>query len=98
MSNAIQTPNVNQEPSYQDMILQGTTESARIIFRQILLHEQDLITAKEILEKSSYSSRTVRYSIKILLNLRLIEQIPNLQDCRSHYYRLSNDVFSQIKK
>lgn len=68
-------------------MLNGTTESARQIYTIISLNTD--IQVKEIIGLVDYSARTVRQAIKILLNLGLIKQIPSLQDCRSHYYRLA---------
>ena len=42
---------------------------------------------REIEKKSKYSSRTIRHALKTLTELKLIEQIPDLGDLRSHYYR-----------
>ena len=76
---------VNQKQNYEELLLHSTTESARLIYAVIQSNQN--IQAKEIIQKVHYSARTVRYSLKVLLNLGLIKQIPNLQDCRSHFYQ-----------
>ena len=76
---------VNQKLSYKDQLLLGTTESAKQIY--LIIASNGNIQAKEIIDKVNYSARTVRYSLKVLINLGLVKQIPNLQDCRSHYYQ-----------
>ena len=75
----------NQKLSYKDQLLMGTTESAKQIY--LIISSTGNIQAKEIIEKVDYSARTVRYSLKILINLGLIRQIPNLHDCRSSFYQ-----------
>ena len=76
---------VNQKQNYEELLLHSTTESARLIYAVIQSNQN--IQAKEIIQKVQYSARTVRYSLKVLINLGLIKQIPNLQDCRSHFYQ-----------
>lgn len=76
----------NQKLSYKDQALFGTTESAKQIY--FIIASNNNIQAKDIIKKVEYSSRTVRYSLRVLLNLGLIKQIPNLEDCRSHFYQI----------
>lgn len=78
---------VNQKQSFEDLVLSGTTESARVIYNIISTNND--IQVKNLIEQVPYSSRTVRQALRILLNLGLIKQIPSLVDCRSHYYRVS---------
>ena len=77
--------NKSEEQMYQELVLQGITGSARKILDIIV--ENKMISGKDIIEKSGFSSRTSRTAIKILLNFELIQQIPNLNDCRSYYYK-----------
>ncbi len=77
---------VNQKTCFRDQLLSGTRESAKQIYS--LIASNNNIQAKEIINKVGCSARTVRYSIKVLINLGLIKQIPNLNDCRSHYYQI----------
>lgn len=42
---------------------------------------------KELEKKSRYSPRTVRHALRTLLDMKLIIQIPDLTDLRSHYYQ-----------
>ena len=77
---------VNQKLSYKDQLLLGTTESAKQIY--LVIASNRSIQAKDIIEKVDYSARTVRYSLKVLINLGLVKQIPNLEDCRSYFYQI----------
>lgn len=86
MSDAI---SANQNYSIEQLILQGTTISTRMIYEIIVLEER--IQAKILFAKTPYSSRTVRTSLKVLLNLGLIKQIPNLEDMRSHFYEINQN-------
>ena len=81
------TGTVSQKQSFEELVLSGTTESARVIYNIISTNSD--IKVKTLIEMVPYSSRTVRQAIRILLNLGLIKQIPSLEDCRSHYYRVS---------
>ncbi len=45
-------------------------------------------TSKEIQNRVSFASRTVRYALKILLNQDLIRRVPCLQDMRQSKYFL----------
>ncbi len=78
---------VNHKQTFEELLLNGATESARQIYSIISTNTD--IQVKEILELVPYSARTVRQAIKILQNLGLIKQVPSLQDCRSHYYRIA---------
>lgn len=58
--------------------------SAREIF--YLLRYKKL-TPSQIQRKTTYSPRTVRFALRKLLDLRLVEKIPNLKDLRRISYR-----------
>jgi len=73
-----------------NLLLQSITESARQIY--FLIAENDGIKTKELRLKSVYSARTIRYSIRTLINLNLIKQLPDLQDCRSHLYVINQNA------
>ena len=45
--------------------------------------------ASELQRKTNYSARTVRTALRQLLELNLIERIPNLLDMRSCYYQVA---------
>ena len=45
--------------------------------------------SSELQRKTNYSARTVRTALRQLLEMNLIERIPNLSDMRSCYYKLA---------
>lgn len=45
------------------------------------------LSAIDIQKKTKYSSRTIRTALKTLIDLKLVERIPNLQDMRTCYYK-----------
>ena len=88
MSKAI---NQNQQLNYKEMALQGATESVREIYA--IIQEYQPLSVNLILSETKYSSRTVRYALKVLLNFQIIEKVPNLTDLRTHYYKIKNNNF-----
>ena len=67
------------------IMLQSLNKSVQDIYSTI---SGKMIKVKEIERKSSYSPRTVRHALRTLLDMKLIVQIPDLTDLRSHYYQL----------
>jgi DNA-binding MarR family transcriptional regulator len=59
--------------------------SARKVFR--ILQNSGPLTPKAISNQTTFSSRTVRYALKILLKLGLIKKLPNLEDARQFIYK-----------
>lgn len=59
--------------------------SARKIYI-ILAAEEKGLTTKEILNCVTYASRTVRYALKKLWTMKLIQKIPYLLDMRQSKY------------
>ncbi|MHA2170582.1 MAG: winged helix DNA-binding protein [Candidatus Kariarchaeaceae archaeon] len=56
-------------------------------------------TQRELIDTLNLPTRTVRYSIRRLLERGLIRKVPNLKDMRSVFYHISpliNDVESVI--
>ena len=45
--------------------------------------------SSELQRKTNYSARTVRTALRQLLEMDLIERIPNLSDMRSCYYKIA---------
>ena len=88
MSKAI---NQNQQLNYKDLALQGATESVREVY--VIIQDYQPLSVQLVLSKTQYSSRTVRYALKVLLNLQIIEKIPNLNDLRTHYYKIKENDF-----
>ena len=74
--NDIQMPILKLSPSIQQIYY--------------ILKEQGRQTPKEILSKTSYAPRTLRYALKKLLELNLIKKIPNFEDLRQNYYMLQH--------
>ena len=58
--------------------------SAKLVYK-ILLHEGSM-TQKELISSSMLPARTVRYSISILLDKRLISENPHFKDARQSVY------------
>lgn len=80
----------NQKQLYQELALQGATESVREIYG--IIYENGLTSAKILIQKSTYSARTVRYALKVLLDLKLIDKIPDLEDFRKSNYLIIKPV------
>lgn len=49
-------------------------------------------TQRELIEALNLPTRTVRYSIRRLLERGLIKKVPNLKDMRSVFYHISPEV------
>ncbi|MDH5403603.1 MAG: winged helix-turn-helix transcriptional regulator [Candidatus Heimdallarchaeota archaeon] len=49
-------------------------------------------TQRELIESLNLPTRTVRYSIRRLLERGLIKKVPNLKDMRSVFYHISPEV------
>ncbi|MHA2251190.1 MAG: MarR family transcriptional regulator [Candidatus Kariarchaeaceae archaeon] len=49
-------------------------------------------TQRELIEALSLPTRTVRYSIRRLLERGLIRKVPNLKDMRSVFYHINPEV------
>lgn len=47
---------------------------------------------KDLIEALGLPIRTVRYSIRRLLEKKLIDKVPNLSDMRSVYYKISQEI------
>ena len=56
------------------------------------LQSQGRRTQRELIEELGLPTRTVRYSIRRLLERGLIRKIPNLKDMRSVFYLISPEV------
>ncbi|MCH8908486.1 MAG: winged helix-turn-helix transcriptional regulator [Candidatus Heimdallarchaeota archaeon] len=56
------------------------------------LEEHGQRTQRELIEALDLPTRTVRYSIRRLLERSLIMKIPNLEDMRSVFYHISPEV------
>ncbi|MCH8908485.1 MAG: winged helix-turn-helix transcriptional regulator [Candidatus Heimdallarchaeota archaeon] len=56
------------------------------------LDEHGPLTQKELINTLSLPVRTVRYSIRRLLEKGLIKKVPNLKDMRSIFYHISPEV------
>jgi DNA-binding MarR family transcriptional regulator len=60
--------------------------SAAKVFK--ILKNNGPLTPKAISGETTFSSRTVRYALKILLKLGLIRKLPNLRDARQFIYKV----------
>ncbi len=69
-----------------DVVVFALNESARDVY--MILRFRNL-KVNDIERKTKYSPRTIRQAIRKLLDLRLIHQIPDMSDFRSHYYSAS---------
>ena len=69
-----------------DMMIQALNQSVQDVY-YILMNRQ--LKVNDIMKRSRYSPRTIRHALKMLSNLNLISQIPDMQDLRSHYYTVN---------
>ncbi len=72
-----------------DYVLHGTmklTKSQRIILGILRENSTKGTTPKEIQDKVSFTPRTVRHALRILLYQNLISSVPCLQDMRQVIY------------
>lgn len=67
--------------------LQTLSKSSKCIY--YIIYENSLIKVKDINEITSYSSKTVRNALNILIKLELIIQVPDLTDFRSSLYQIN---------
>ena len=65
------------------LMIQALNQSVQDVY-YILLNRK--MKVGDIAKRSRYSPRTVRHALKTLSNLRLVSQIPDMSDLRSHYY------------
>lgn len=65
--------------------------SARKIYL-ILAAEEKGLTTKEVLNRVTYASRTVRYALKRLLAMKLVRKLPYLMDMRQSKYMI-NEIY-----
>ncbi|MHA1166779.1 MAG: MarR family transcriptional regulator [Candidatus Hodarchaeales archaeon] len=61
-------------------------KSARKIYRT--LKTEGAMKPGIIIQKTELSARTVRYALKKLVDNKVIGRFPDLEDLRSHYYRI----------
>ena len=69
-----------------DVIVFALNESAKDVYMTLRFKK---LKVSDIERKTKYSPRTIRQAIRKLLDLRLITQIPDMSDFRSHYYAAS---------
>jgi DNA-binding MarR family transcriptional regulator len=69
-----------------DVVVFALNESARDVYMILRFRK---LKVNDIERKTKYSPRTIRQAIRKLLDLRLIHQIPDMSDFRSHYYSAS---------
>ena len=69
--------------SVTDVVVFALNESARDVYMILRFRK---LKVNDIERKTKYSPRTIRQAIRKLLDLRLIHQIPDMSDFRSHYY------------
>ena len=66
-----------------ETVVYAMNESARDVY--FVLRSKKLKVG-QIEKKTKYSPRTIRQAIKKLKDLKLVKQIPDLSDFRSHWY------------
>ena len=74
-----------QDTFNADIMIPALNQSIQDVYYAILNRK---LKVHDIAKKTRYSTRTVRYAIKTLINLNVIVQIPDTKDLRSHYYRV----------
>lgn len=68
-------------------VVYAMNESAKDVY--MVLRSRKLKVG-QIEKKTKLAPRTVRQAIKKLRDLRLVKQVPDMTDFRSHYYTTSN--------
>lgn len=63
--------------------------SAQLVHRMLQLNKK--MHVGEIKSKTTYSSRTIRYALRQLKNVRLVIQVPDMMDSRRHYYAITTN-------
>ena len=71
---------INTSPVLSNTVLSRSTADVLYLLKKRPLN------ALEIQKKTKYSSRTIRTALKTLIDLKLVERNPNLQDMRTCYY------------
>ncbi|MFQ6124894.1 MAG: winged helix DNA-binding protein [Candidatus Heimdallarchaeota archaeon] len=71
-----------------EIIMAKLPPSAQKIYL-LLAAEENGLTTKEIVRRVTFTSRTVRYALKKLLAMGLIQRSPYLLDMRQFKYRIS---------
>ena len=77
-----------------NMIKDKLPPSAQEIYR-ILINEGPM-TTKEVLIRVNYASRTVRYALKKLIALGLVQKVPYLIDMRQSKYIIPENIPDKI--
>lgn len=62
-------------------------KSAREVLN--ILRTNGALKPGEIRNHTSLSNRTIRYALKILVDDAIISRVPDLNDLRTHYYKIA---------
>ncbi len=73
------------------MAVFGMSDSVQKVYRT--LEKGKPMKVGEIQRRAAVSSRTVRHALNRLRSNDMIEQIPDLRDLRSHFYRVKIEGF-----
>lgn len=63
-----------------------------------LLTKNEPMKAQHLVNDLQMNLRSVRYALKLLAELELVERQPDLRDLRSHYYFVRTDNIILVKK
>ena len=74
-----------------EIVVFALNESAKDVYMILRFRK---LKVSDIERKTKYSPRTIRQAIRKLLDLRLIHQIPDMKDFRSHYYSATAGAFA----
>ena len=62
-----------------------------------LIEKKGIISASELTNELSISTRTIHYSLKRLLEARYINKRPYLSDMRQTRYSISEEIIEKVK-
>lgn len=69
-------------------LVNSLSPSAQMVYRTLQLNKK--MHVGEIESITPYSSRTIRYALRQLKDVRLIIQVPDMMDIRRHYYVINS--------
>ena len=79
--------NMKSQTKIDENVVFAMNESARDVYMALRMKK---LKVSQIEKKTKLAPRTVRQAIKKLRDLKLVKQVPDLSDFRSHYYAMAN--------
>ncbi|MHA2297474.1 MAG: MarR family transcriptional regulator [Candidatus Hodarchaeales archaeon] len=68
--------------------IDNLSPSAQMVYKALQLNEK--MHVGDIESITPLSSRTIRYALRQLTDVRLIIQVPDMMDIRRHYYAINS--------